>query len=607
MAYVFEKYSVGGSGGGATVSVDGENWADGTAVPSDGFIEKVYVNTALSNEQVTEILSRLTYYPMNSYHGFDGDVLFINNNYVGLFVERQYTGAIRLYGHCQSTNDDIYGLLWSNEDGWEQTFVNGHNSTLIVNDTVSTSNVAEPLNNWTNYYEYTGTVGTQNALLTQLFSTTPFVKEQKTIQLDGNYDGSTVTVTENGALDIKSLLAEKKLPLTVDVEVAGSGGDIIEVDTLPTENIAENAVYKANYAGVEVYHRYGEYTSSYQTLSKLLESAGITAHITYYVVDELPASPKLSDLATFAEVHIYIYNNIPQLYGNAGYGNMWVGLIDLLASSGLTTEAKGFTSDIRVETEEGVFVTYYRDAYGVTGNGAFFPSGNVWRNHSKLIKEFVGGSLSGKIYAEELQGLSKIRSGAFEECDIEEIELPESVEHIGDYAFANTSLIKLPNLSKVKTIGDYAFKNISLNGEEIILPESLTGIGAYAFAGVNAYTFTATFTDQTSNNVCAQNTSLREATLREGSTHIPVGGFDNCQNLTTVNLPSTLTDIYYGCFAYCRKLTTINYNGTKAQWRAIIYDHIPPENLDYYRWNYETGNYTIYCTDGTIAKDGTET
>ena len=242
----------GGGGSSATVTTEGEGWVS-TVVPSEGYIEKVYVNTALSNEEVTEILSQLTYYPMNSYHGFDGDILFINNNRVGLFVERQYTGTIRLYGHCQSTNDDIYGLLWSNTDGWEQTFVNEHNSTLVINDTVSASNITEALN-WTNYYEYTASVGTQNELLAELFSITPFTKEEKTFKFAGNYDGSTVTMTENGVVDIKALLDEKKLPLTVTVDVKG-GANVTTVGgwegtAVPREGKVEK-VYINNNLSVE--------------------------------------------------------------------------------------------------------------------------------------------------------------------------------------------------------------------------------------------------------------------------------------------------------------------------------------------------------------------
>lgn len=47
-------------------------------------------------------------------------------------------------------------------------------------------------------------------------------------------------------------------------------------------------------------------------------------------------------------------------------------------------------------------------------------------------------------------------------------------------------------------------------------------------------------------------------------------------------------------FRDCTSLASIAYSGTKAQWRAISKK---------YDWNYNTGNYTIYCTDGNLEKE----
>ncbi len=48
-----------------------------------------------------------------------------------------------------------------------------------------------------------------------------------------------------------------------------------------------------------------------------------------------------------------------------------------------------------------------------------------------------------------------------------------------------------------------------------------------------------------------------------------------------------------GAFYGCGSLTNIKFNGTKEQWNAII------KSDD---WNYNTGNYTVTCTDGTLSK-----
>ena len=48
-----------------------------------------------------------------------------------------------------------------------------------------------------------------------------------------------------------------------------------------------------------------------------------------------------------------------------------------------------------------------------------------------------------------------------------------------------------------------------------------------------------------------------------------------------------------GALCGCKGLTNITYQGTKAQWNAISKGSY---------WNSTTGDYTVHCTDGNIAK-----
>ena len=51
-------------------------------------------------------------------------------------------------------------------------------------------------------------------------------------------------------------------------------------------------------------------------------------------------------------------------------------------------------------------------------------------------------------------------------------------------------------------------------------------------------------------------------------------------------------------FYNCKNLTQIKFRGTTAQWQAISFGR---------RWDENLGEYTVICTDGTVAKDGTVT
>lgn len=157
-----------------------------------------------------------------------------------------------------------------------------------------------------------------------------------------------------GVLDEQSqLIAELKEKL------ANGGGSqecdcIIDVTELPAE-----------YKDVNVYVRFDE--STYMTFLQILQSEGLNADITYYVVDELPTEGKVSDFNSLTPIHCYIANNIPYMYGDLGGGNTWVTLSSMMAGFDIPMLDKGFTSDITAETEAGIYVTYKEGEKPVEG------------------------------------------------------------------------------------------------------------------------------------------------------------------------------------------------------------------------------------------------
>lgn len=145
-----------------------------------------------------------------------------------------------------------------------------------------------------------------------------------------------------------------------------------------------------------------------------------------------------------------------------------------------------------------------------------------------------------------------IAGGAFREClDLVSIHIPASVTTIGSYAFDMSSRLEAVTFaenSQLTTIG-YAAFSWCTKLTSIALPASVTTIGEYAFY--------------------------------------------DCTGITDITLPASVTTIGEGAFSGCSSLTGIHFGGTTAQWEAVVKG---------YDWDYETGNYAVYCAEDDQAK-----
>ena len=177
-------------------------------------------------------------------------------------------------------------------------------------------------------------------------------------------------------------------------------------------------------------------------------------------------------------------------------------------------------------------------------------------------------SIDGNLYTKDCTVLIQYAIGKSEMS----FTIPDSVTSIKNNAFYNCNLLKSITISdSVTSIGDYAFAYCS-SLTSVTIPDSVTSIGDYAFY------------------YCR---SLTSVTIGDSVTSIGNGAFEYCTSLTSVTIGDSVTSIGDEAFYNCSSLTSIHYNGTKTQWYAIS------KNYD---WNYRTGEYTIYCTDGNISK-----
>ncbi|MDE6351094.1 MAG: leucine-rich repeat domain-containing protein, partial [Treponemataceae bacterium] len=216
--------------------------------------------------------------------------------------------------------------------------------------------------------------------------------------------------------------------------------------------------------------------------------------------------------------------------------------------------------------------------------------------------------------------------GAFEGCtSLASVVIPDSVKIIGDKAFKDcTSLASVAIPGSVTHIYDGAFNGCKTLAS-VVVPKNVTYIGEQAFEGC---------------------TSLVSVVIPESVTEIGIEAFKNCTSLADVTIPGSVTEISYGMFYGCKNLKSviisrgvktidesafftgsaslasvsiprsmtkigsdvftgglhlkIQYDGTKAQWKAIIKDYHP-----YGIRMGSGGNFRyalVQCKDGDITE-----
>lgn len=193
--------------------------------------------------------------------------------------------------------------------------------------------------------------------------------------------------------------------------------------------------------------------------------------------------------------------------------------------------------------------------------------------------------------------VTSIGDRAFYSCtSLTNITIPDSVKYIGKQVFYGcTGLTSITIPNGVTSIGLDAFHGCT-GLTSVTIPNSVTNIGKDAFyntawynnqpdglvyAGKVAYKYKGTM---------PSNTSI---VLNEGTLGIAGSAFKSCTGLTSVTIPNGVTSIGPQVFFRCSGLTSITFNGTREQWNVISKGN---------QWDYNTGNYTIHCTDGDIPK-----
>lgn len=238
---------------------------------------------------------------------------------------------------------------------------------------------------------------------------------------------------------------------------------------------------------------------------------------------------------------------------------------------------------------------------------------------------------------ENCASLTKIDDFTFYECtSLEEISLPPQLRSIETFAFyscINLRSIELPD--SLETIDVGAFQNCA-SLSSINYPDSLVYIGSVAFRGCRSLqeiTLPKNLAEGTMDrflncdlleNIYASEDSIyyssidgvlfsRDAsrlycypsgktaevyTVPDNVTVINSYAFAYNEHLTELNIPKSVNSIYAGVFQNSPNLKTINYSGSVKEWQSIAKQP---------QWDTDSADFTVYCADGQIAKDGTVT
>ena len=152
---------------------------------------------------------------------------------------------------------------------------------------------------------------------------------------------------------------------------------------------------------------------------------------------------------------------------------------------------------------------------------AYYNDPSNWKDGALYIGPYliaVKPSVSGSYAIAD--GTTLIADDAFFECKLTSVTMPDSVEYVGNNAFNSCYSLKQVQFSKnIKEIGYNAFLECSLDAAD--LPQGLQLIDSAAFEGNN----------------------MQQITIPETVTDIVYGSFEDCVNLSQINMPDKLISI----------------------------------------------------------------
>ena len=179
--------------------------------------------------------------------------------------------------------------------------------------------------------------------------------------------------------------------------------------------------------------------------------------------------------------------------------------------------------------------------------------------------------------------VTQIDPDAFRNTSVERVYISNGVTRIGFNSFFDCDSLTYVQIPRSVTSIEYnAFYDCDML-TRIEIPSSVTRLDKGAFCDCDSLV-----------SIVIPNSVTKLGGLPPYSADKIRGGiFENCDSLISITIPKSVTSFGDSIFSNCVSLTNINYQGTMKEWKAISKG---------YAWDSNTGNYIVYCIDGTISK-----
>ena len=183
---------------------------------------------------------------------------------------------------------------------------------------------------------------------------------------------------------------------------------------------------------------------------------------------------------------------------------------------------------------------------------------------------------------------------------IESVDLGETVQGIGNFAFANCTLLQSIEIpASVKSIfnsfaGCTGLTQVSFDPDVKLARLSGAFSGCTGLTSVEIPASDSEYDEDgflDFSNAFESCTGLTTVTFREGAMEVSDRMFWSCSNLTSVHLPHSVTTVFSSAFEDCSRLTDIWFDGYPDEWASVLdetwYD-LPP-------------SVTVHCLEDTTV------